>query len=266
MSWPANAAKPLGRRSVLKAAGGLAASVVLPAVAAEAEPLLRLRLLETSDLHMFIYDYDYYRDRPDETVGLAKTATLIDEARVQVKNSLLFDNGDIIQGNPLGDYLAGHKSGGAVHPMFRAMNLLGYDAATLGNHEFNYGLDFLQQALAGAAFPFVCANLDHAGGASFLPPSLVLERDFIAEDGTRHRLKIGRNRLPAAADRGLGQEQPRRQGDDARTSSRPRPPISPRCGHNATWSWCCAIPVSRQRHVRAATRMPRSIWQQVAGH
>jgi 2',3'-cyclic-nucleotide 2'-phosphodiesterase / 3'-nucleotidase len=191
MSWPASAAKPLGRRSVLKAAGGLAASVVLPAVAAEAEPLLRLRLLETSDLHMFIYDYDYYRDRPDETVGLAKTATLIDEARAQAKNSLLFDNGDIIQGNPLGDYLAGHHSGGAVHPMFRAMNLLGYDAATLGNHEFNYGLDFLQQALAGADFPFVCANLDRTGGASFLPPSLVLEREFTAEDGGRHRLKIG---------------------------------------------------------------------------
>ncbi len=181
----------LGRRAVLKAAGGLAASALLPAGAAEAEPILRLRLLETSDLHMFIYDYDYYRDRPDDTVGLAKTATLIDEARAQAKNSLLFDNGDIIQGNPLGDYLAAHPGEGVVHPMFRAMNLLGYDAATLGNHEFNYGLPFLDQALKGAGFPFTCANLERPDGSPYLPPSLVLARDFTAEDGSRHTLKIG---------------------------------------------------------------------------
>ena len=190
MSWPENVAR-LPRRTILKAAGGLAASALLPAVAAEAEPILRLRLLETSDLHMFIYDYDYYHDRPDETVGLAKTATLIDEARAQAKNSLLFDNGDIIQGNPLGDYLASHPGDGAVHPMFRAMNLLGYDAATLGNHEFNYGLPFLDQALKGAGFPFICANLVRPDGSPYLPPSLVLERDFTAEDGSKHKLKIG---------------------------------------------------------------------------
>jgi 2',3'-cyclic-nucleotide 2'-phosphodiesterase / 3'-nucleotidase len=184
----------LDRRTVLKTASGLVASTLLPEPAlAKPGPELRLRLLETSDLHMFIYDYDYYRDRPDETVGLAKTASLIAAARAQAKNSLLFDNGDIIQGSPLGDYMADRRGilPGQIHPMFRAMNLLGYDAATLGNHEFNYGLDFLEKSLAGAGFPFVCANLDHEGGASFLPPSLVLTRDFTAEDGSRHKLKIG---------------------------------------------------------------------------
>src|SRR5579859_8103906 len=189
MCWPASVAR-LARRSILKGAGGLAAAALLPAIGAE-EPVLRLRLLETSDLHMFIYDYDYYRDRPDATVGLAKTATLIDEARAQARNSLLFDNGDIIQGNPLGDYLAAHDESGAVHPMFRAMNLLGYDAATLGNHEFNYGLPFLDHALKGAGFPFTCANLKRPDGTAYLPPSLVLEREFTAEDGSRHKLRIG---------------------------------------------------------------------------
>jgi len=184
----------LDRRTILKTAGGLVATTLLPEpVLAKPGPELRLRLLETSDLHVFIYDYDYYRDRPDETVGLAKTAGLITQARAQAKNSLLFDNGDIIQGSPLGDYMADRRGiqPGQIHPMFRAMNLLGYDAATLGNHEFNYGLDFLEKSLAGAGFPFVCANLDHEGGASFLPPSLVLTRDFVAEDGSRHTLKIG---------------------------------------------------------------------------
>ncbi len=154
---------------------------------------LALRLLETSDLHMFVHDYDYYQDRQDNTVGLARVATLIAQARAGAANSLLFDNGDIIQGNPLGDYMAlpGHLGAGCCHPMIRAMNGLGYDAATIGNHEFNYGLEFLAAALAGAAFPFVCANVETAAGAPLLPPTIVLERDLVDEDGTLHRLRIG---------------------------------------------------------------------------
>ena len=67
---------------------------------------LQLRLMGTSDLHANIHPYDYYRDRPDDTVGLAKTASLIAAARREAPNSLLFDNGDVIQGTPLGDYAA----------------------------------------------------------------------------------------------------------------------------------------------------------------
>lgn len=183
----------LQRRTILAAGltGGLAAPLVpRPAHGAGT---VRLRLLETSDLHMFIYDFDYYKDRPDPTVGLAKTATLIDEARAQAPNHMLFDNGDIIQGSPLGDYLAkpGHLPDGVVHPMFRAMNDIGYDAATLGNHEFNFGLPFLQRATAGARFPFVCANLNRVDGASYVPPTTVLLKKVRAEDGTEHTLRIG---------------------------------------------------------------------------
>ena len=64
-------------------------------------PGIPLRLIGTSDLHAYIYPYDYYRDRPDETVGLAKTAALISAARAEATNSLLLDNGDFIQGAPL---------------------------------------------------------------------------------------------------------------------------------------------------------------------
>ena len=166
---------------------------ISPATAQPGGTLIRLRLLETSDLHMFVADHDYYRDRPDLTVGLCRVAALLEAARAEADNALLFDNGDIIQGNPLGDLAArpGELGAGAVHPVFRAMNLLGYDAATVGNHEFNYGLDFLERALGGARFPFVCANVTRADGGAFLPPSLVLQRRLRASDGTMHDLRIG---------------------------------------------------------------------------
>jgi 2',3'-cyclic-nucleotide 2'-phosphodiesterase/3'-nucleotidase len=185
----------ISRRNFLTATGGFAATTVIGPFAAHAaaSPTIKLRLLETSDLHGCIYDYDYFRDRPDATVGLAKIATLIDTARGEAANTLLFDNGDLIQGSPLADYVALRQGlpAGAIHPMFRAMNPMGYDAATLGNHEFNYGLEFLERALADAGFPYVSANVARADGSTLVPPWTVLERDFIAEDGTPHRIRIG---------------------------------------------------------------------------
>jgi 2',3'-cyclic-nucleotide 2'-phosphodiesterase/3'-nucleotidase len=175
------------RRHVLT---GLAALTAVPAFA-DAQPFIKLRLLETSDIHTFDEDYDYFRDQPDESVGLTKVASLIRAARTG--NTLLFDNGDIIQGNPLADYVAlpGNFPGDGVHPTIRAMNTLGYDAATVGNHEFNYGLDFCTAAVKGAKFPFCCANILNMDGTHYLPASLILQRRFTAEDGTKHDLKIG---------------------------------------------------------------------------
>jgi len=168
-------------------------AIALAATPALADPgkTLKLRLLETSDLHSFDEAYDYFRDQPDQTVGLTKAATLIRAARTQ--NTMLFDNGDIIQGNPLADYVAlpGNFPQDGIHPTIRAMNTLGYDAATLGNHEFNYGLDFCTQAIKGAKFPFCVANVFNTDGSHYLPPTLILERHFTAGDGTLVPLKIG---------------------------------------------------------------------------
>ena len=120
-----------------------AVALVFATVAAWAQEL-KLRIISTSDLHTHVVDYDYYRDAPDDSLGLARTAGLIKAARAEAKNSLLIDAGDTIQGNPLGDYVAKEKplGDGQVHPIVRAMNLLNYDAAAIGNHEFNYGLEF----------------------------------------------------------------------------------------------------------------------------
>src|SRR5271168_3687071 len=106
------------RRTVL---GGMAALAAAPALAAGG-PEVRLRLLETSDLQTFDAAYDYYRDQPDASVGLNRVATLIRAARAA--NVLLFDNGDIIQGNPLADDVAvpGNFPGDGMHPTIRAMN------------------------------------------------------------------------------------------------------------------------------------------------
>jgi 2',3'-cyclic-nucleotide 2'-phosphodiesterase/3'-nucleotidase len=99
----------------------------------------------------------------------------------------------------MGDYIAyerGMKEGDS-HPVIQAMNAVGYDASTLGNHEFNYGLDFLMKSLAGAGFPVVCANVAKNLGASpredttLLPPYVILERELTDGAGTRHPIKIG---------------------------------------------------------------------------
>jgi 2',3'-cyclic-nucleotide 2'-phosphodiesterase/3'-nucleotidase len=158
-----------------------------------AGPLVRLRLIGTSDLHANVFPYDYYRDRPDDRVGLARTAGLIAQARAEAGNTLLLDNGDIIQGTPLGDYVALSKglADGDVHPMIAAMNVLGYAACTLGNHEFNYGLDFLDAALAGANFPAVCCNVFRPDGSFYVRPWLVVERVFLDSTGAGQALRIG---------------------------------------------------------------------------
>jgi len=183
----------LSRRSAIKGAGATLIAAASDGLAEAAPTRLSLRLIGTSDLHANVFSYDYFRDRPDDTVGLAKTATLIAEARAEAKNTLLFDNGDIIQGTPFGDYAAlglGLKAGDA-HPMMAAMNTLNYEACTLGNHEFNYGLELLGVALASANFPTVCCNIFRPDGAHYYKPWLVIERDFADETDAPQRLRIG---------------------------------------------------------------------------
>ena len=115
----------------------------------------RLRLFATTDLHVHIMPYDYYGDCPANDVGLAQVAALFEDLRVNVDNVLLLDNGDFLQGTPLSDVIARDRGtdDDGPHPIITAMNRIGYDAATLGNHEFNYGLPFLDAVLDQAARP-----------------------------------------------------------------------------------------------------------------
>ncbi len=171
--------------------------LLLPAAWAQQ---IKLRILETTDLHMNLLGYDYYQDKAVEDYGLERTATLIKAARAEVRNHLLFDNGDLLQGSPLGDYMARVKplQPGEVHPAYKVMNALGYDAANVGNHEFNYGLPYLLRSQLGAAFPYVNANIiqDEGGKAGDPPqhsfkPYVILERSFTDETGAAQKLKVG---------------------------------------------------------------------------
>ena len=192
----------LTRRDVIAgsaalAGTGLASGSVL---AQSTATIIKLRLLETTDLHVHIHSYDYYRDQADNTVGLGKIATLVDKARAEAKNTLLFENGDFLQGNPMGDLIAGDKAfkSGDLHPIMRAMNQMAFDAGTLGNHEFNFGLDFLAKSLAGARHAMVCANVvkgqragSPRGDDTLVRPYVILDRDVMDEAGGSHRLRIG---------------------------------------------------------------------------
>jgi 2',3'-cyclic-nucleotide 2'-phosphodiesterase/3'-nucleotidase len=162
---------------------------------------VHLRIMETTDIHVNLLPYDYYADRSSDTLGLARTASIIDGIRAEAANTLLFDNGDFLQGSPMGDYIAyeqGMKDGN-VHPAIKAMNVLGCDAATLGNHEFNYGLGFLDAVLAGANFPFVSANLvrgtalaaNPRDDALYLRPYVIVDRTLVDGRGNGYPIRIG---------------------------------------------------------------------------
>ncbi|MEH7504496.1 metallophosphoesterase [Neobacillus drentensis] len=153
-----------------------------------------LRILETTDLHASLVNYDYYQTKTDNRIGLVKTATLIRNARNEVQNSLLFDDGDHLKGNPLGEYLARirgiHK--GKIHPVYRAFNFLAYDAIAIGNHEFNYGLDFLNAAIKGAKMPVINANVYSVKkNKPYFTPYVILKRNVVDQTGGKHELNIG---------------------------------------------------------------------------
>ena len=160
---------------------------------------VHLRVIETTDLHLHLLPYDYYADRPWNGIGLVNAAQMIEKARSEADNALLFDNGDFLQGTPMGDYVA-HERGlrdGDIHPIIAAMNALEFDAITLGNHEFNYGLDFLMTALGGAAFPVVSSNLSVKKGASplrdktLVKPYVLIDKMVADDSGFEHPLRIG---------------------------------------------------------------------------
>lgn len=189
---------------LLLVAAGCAMRTMPPVVVPEGSSL-QLALLETTDLHSNVLSYDYYRRAEDQTLGFERVATLIRAARAEFPNSLLFDAGDTIQGTALADYQARTAPPGCEEPIaiYKAMNALGYDGGTLGNHEFNYGLPFLQRATgsgtprcAGPRHPLVLSNVHSAiDGQPLLPPWALIEKQVAARapDGSLQTttLRIG---------------------------------------------------------------------------
>lgn len=152
---------------------------------------LDLAILETTDVHSNLLSYDYYKQKDDPSFGYERVATLIRQARKEFPNTVLFDSGDTIQGSVLADYQALVKPVGCDSELaiYKAMDAIGYDGGTAGNHEFNYGLPFLAQVTntamnvdgvkarecAGPKFPIVLSNVYSArdGKPIFRPWTIV---------------------------------------------------------------------------------------------
>ncbi|HFJ9438350.1 MULTISPECIES: bifunctional 2',3'-cyclic-nucleotide 2'-phosphodiesterase/3'-nucleotidase [Bacillus] len=188
---------------------GVIAPQVLPTTAhadeQTGESTVNLRILETSDIHVNLMNYDYYQTKTDNKVGLVQTATLVNKAREEAKNSVLFDDGDALQGTPLGDYVANKINDpkkpvdpSYTHPLYRLMNLMKYDVISLGNHEFNYGLDYLNKVISKTEFPVINSNVykddkdnNEENDQNYFKPYHVFEKEVEDESGQKQKVKIG---------------------------------------------------------------------------
>ncbi|MGW5252217.1 bifunctional metallophosphatase/5'-nucleotidase [Streptomyces sp. NPDC004012] len=189
---------PLNRRKFLKRSAVTGAGVALAgaaaAPAAQASPAASVKkghkryaltVMGTTDLHGHVFNWDYfkdaeYTDSARNAMGLARISTLVNQVRKEKGhcNTLLLDAGDTIQGTPLTYYYAKvdpiTAKGGPVHPMAQAMNAIGYDAAALGNHEFNYGIETLRKFESQCHFPLLGANaLDAKTQRPAFPPYFI---------------------------------------------------------------------------------------------
>ena len=153
----------------------------------------QLRLLATTDLHMQLLGHDYVTDKPMSHHGLAGLGTLVAQARAEAaaqgRACVLLDNGDILQGNAFGTWLAGQPVG-PNHPVVAALNALRYDAIGLGNHDLDFGLDYLRAVLRHLDMPVVCSNLHHQGLGPVTEMAIVTCTDPNEDDDSRP-LRLG---------------------------------------------------------------------------
>ncbi|HSL17001.1 MAG TPA: 5'-nucleotidase C-terminal domain-containing protein [Methylomirabilota bacterium] len=152
----------------------LAVLLSLLALPAAGDETQRLTILHTSDLHGSLLPFDDFRNRPADG-SLAQIATLVGRVRAEVDHPVvLLDSGDTIQGTPLEQFA--HVRWSEPSPTIETMNLMGYDAMAIGNHEFNFGLEVLRRAQRQADFPFLSANtVDEASGRAAFPEHMVVE-------------------------------------------------------------------------------------------
>ena len=152
-------------------------------------PQAKLTLIATSDLHMNLNSYDYYTES-DAPFGFAHIASTIRHLRSSSTNAVVFDNGDLIQGPPLSDLWLENET--HPHPAIACLNAMDYDCATLGNHEFNFGIDQLASVYSDATFPVVLSNVTRIdGGVWPCHDSIILDRVITTPFGRKFPIKIG---------------------------------------------------------------------------
>ncbi|MBL0939522.1 MAG: 5'-nucleotidase C-terminal domain-containing protein [Gemmatimonadaceae bacterium] len=162
-----------GTTLALLTASALASAFVTPL---QAQSRTDVVIAATTDVHGRLRGWDYYGNKADPAYSLAAAATIVDSLRrANPDGVVLVEGGDILQGNPL-TYVAARVKPTPVHPVIAAMNVMRYDAAVLGNHEFNYGVPLLRRAISQAGFPFLAANVQDARGKNFVAPWTMVTR------------------------------------------------------------------------------------------
>ena len=123
-----------------------------------------ITILGTSDLHGNIWGFSYEDSKETANNGMARVYTYVEEVRKENPNTILIDAGDDIQGTIMTDDIY-NKIPDEEHPVITAMNYMGYDAMTLGNHEFNWGTGTAASILSQADFPVLAANVRNSDGS-----------------------------------------------------------------------------------------------------
>ncbi len=152
---------------------------VLLSAWASGQEKAQLTVLFTSDMHAWVLPHDDVRQRPVPG-SVAQVATVVDRVRKENPRTVVLDGGDEIEGTPLEYYAIAATGATGADPAMTAMNIVGYDAAVVGNHEFNFGLDVLRRSLGQSRFPWLAANLAGAERARLpVTAELVIERGGI---------------------------------------------------------------------------------------
>ena len=147
------------------------------AAATPPDGAVELIVASTTDIHGRVRGWNYDRNASDGVVGLSRAATIVDSLRHAAAGGvILIDAGDIIQGNALGVVAARVSPADATHPVIAAMNAMRYDAAAVGNHEFNYGVPFLDRTVSQAQFPLLAANARRPDGSRAFRAWTMVER------------------------------------------------------------------------------------------
>ena len=166
-------------RGVPACAAGLMLGCVARPAAAPGPSAVDLVIAATTDVHGRLRGWEYYANAPDTVRGLSRAASIVDSLRAAHPGSVvLLDAGDLLQGNPL-TYVAARVSADTVSPVVAAMNVMRYDAAAVGNHEFNYGLPLFRRAEAQAKFPFLATNAYTPSGERAFPGWRLIERQGV---------------------------------------------------------------------------------------
>ncbi|MEP4197143.1 MAG: 5'-nucleotidase C-terminal domain-containing protein [Aliishimia sp.] len=141
-------------------------------------PATFLRILATSDLHMHLVSHDYYANSNRHDLGLQALSGTIKRLRLDAQKNggacLLVDNGDLLQGTPLGDHLVQHPHLTSPHPVAKVMDAMGYDVLGLGNHDLDYGLPYLAQFARSMSAPLLSSNTHLTEPTDWLHTSTIL--------------------------------------------------------------------------------------------